>query len=333
MSIISLNKPVSGSNFHSPFLPEKAIDGIISPTGRWVSSVLPAWLSIDLQNNYYVIQYSLMLMGSVGWNPWNYNIKSFKLQGSLDGGTWFDMDIVSNNTDSTINKNITPAWTRYLRIYITEGLNCNKQVSSIVDFQATEPDNVPLLSGLTSSAGTLSSVFNSRNLIYSINVENATSAIAFTPTTSQTGMEIKVGNNTVNSGVKSPPIELAVGSNTINITVKNGAITTTYAVIVTRTGLASYLNSIEIKDDSDDIVVYNPAFSKTIFSYTATVSKFTTSVSLKPLSEDPAAVVKVNNVIVSRGQSSAAITLNTGPNTITISVNSSSYIIVITKQS
>ncbi len=330
-----LNKPAQASNSFEPFSPSKAVNDNFSPEDRWASSQLPVWLSVDLLSNYYISKWSARFMGDVGWQSPNYNMTDFKLQGSTDNVNWVDMDAVTGNTASNITRNTTPKFVRYLRIYITKGLNCNNDVSSIVDFQAAEVAGAPFLSNLVPSAGTLNPAFSGRNLVYSINVENGVGNIAFTPTSVQSNMEIKVNNVVVQSGSQSAQISLSVGNNTIPVTVKSadGTLLTSYSVVVARAGLPSYLSSLNIKDDSDDPVVYLPELSNTVFNYTASVSKFVASVIVTPLSVDTGATVQVNGVVIPRSQSSSPITMNTGPNTIIILVNTTSYTIVITKSS
>jgi hypothetical protein len=331
---LALNKPATANNSFAPFLPARSVDGVSSPANRWVSSQVPAWLSVDLQSNYWINQWILNLMGSVGF-PQNYNLSDFKLQGSIDNVNWFDIDTLTNNSANQLNRPVTPKLARYVRVNITKGLAVNNGVASIVDFQVFEPANAPFLSALVPSTGTLSPTFNSRILSYTINVANDVGNIAFTPTALQTNMEIKVKNVVVQSGNQSAQINLAVENNTIPITVKSpdGQILTTYNVCVTRAGLPSYLSSLNIKDDSDDPVAYSPALSNTVFNYMASVSKFVAGVIVTPLSVDTGATVIVNDVVVPRNQSSSPIAMNTGPNTITILVNSTSYTIVITKLS
>lgn len=330
-----LNKPAQASNSFEPFSPSKAVNGNFSPEDRWASSQLPVWLSVDLLSNYYISKWSARFMGDIGWQSPNYNMTDFRLQGSTDNVNWQDMDVITGNSASNITRNTTPKFVRYLRIYITKGLNCNNDVSSIVDFQAAEVAGAPFLSNLVPNAGTLNPAFNSRNLVYSMNVENGVDSIAFTPTAVQSNMEIKVNNVVVQSGSQSAQIPLSVGNNSIPVTVKSvdGTLLTTYTIVVARAGLPSYLSSLNIKDDSDDPVAYTPALSNTVFNYTASVSKFVVSVIVTPLSVDTGATVSVNGVVVPRNQSSSPITMNTGQNTITILVNSTSYTIVITKLS
>ncbi len=335
MANILLNKPATANNSFAPFLPSRAVDGnTTDPKSRWVSSQVPAWLSVDLQGVCWVNQWNANFMGSVGW-PANYNLSDFKLQGSLDNANWFDMDTLIGNAASQINRGlITPRMVRYLRVYITKGLAINNQVSSIVDFQASEPANAPFLLSLVPGTGSLSSGFSSRNLNYSMNVTSTTTSITFTPTALQSNMTIKVNGAAVTNGQASQAIPLSAGNNSVSIEVtsNDGLMKTTYAVIVNKPSTASYLNTLLIRDDSSSNVALTPEFSSTRLSYTATIDSEATGVSLKPTAQNQSAVIKVNNVAVTNGQWSGQITMNTGINTISITVDSgTTYTIVVTK--
>ena len=329
-----LNKPAQASNSFEPFTPSKAVNGNFSPEDRWASSQVPVWLSVDLLSNYYISKWSARFMGDVGWQSPNYNMTDFKLQGSTDNVNWQDMDVITGNTASNIIRNTTPKFVRYLRIYITKGLNCNNDVSSIVDFQAAEVAGAPFLSNLVPNVGTLNPAFNSRNLVYSMNVENGVDSIAFTPTAVQSNMEIKVNGTVVASGTLSGQIALAIGSNSIPITVKSvdGSILTSYTIIVTRANAAAYLKSLVVTNNRSQPVALTPPFAKETLTYTASQGSGIASVTITPTAVDSSATILVNGTLVPSGSASGAITLQTGQNTITIVVNSTTtYNIIITK--
>ncbi|CAN5383756.1 hypothetical protein BH09BAC6_BH09BAC6_02480 [soil metagenome] len=65
-----------------------------------------------------------------------------------------------------------------------------------------------------------------------------------------------------------------------------------------------------------------PAFATGTFSYTATVSNVTTSITVTPTTSDPASTVTVNGVTVTSGNPSADILLNVGTNVISTIVTS-----------
>jgi hypothetical protein len=327
-----LNKPVQASNSFEPFSPSKAVNGNFSPEDRWVSSQLPVWLSVDLLSNYYISKWSARFMGDIGWQSPNYNMTDFKLQGSTDSVNWQDMDVITGNTASNITRNTTPKFVRYLRIYITKGLNCNNDVSSIVDFQATEVAGAPFLSNLVPNVGALTPAFSSRNLVYSMNVENGVGSIAFTPTAVQSNMEIKVNNVVVQSGSQSQQITLSVGNNSIPVTVKSadGTLLTSYSVVVNRAAAVSYLSALAVMDNDGNDVELNPYFQQAIFSYTISLDSGIASVKLFPTAAETTAIVKVNGIVVARGAWSALIPVSNGTS-IPILVNSTSYTIVVHK--
>lgn len=336
MANIVTNKPTTAEDFYSPFTPAKAVDGVISPINRWISSRVPTSLTVDLQANYYVSQWILSFMGCLnGWKDYSsrYNMSDFMLQGSLDNTNWFNLDSVNGNTDNQINKSFSPKLTRYLKIKVTKGLNCNNKVASIVDFQAFESPNAPYLSVLAPNIGALSPAFSSHTLTYTVNVDNVVSNIKFTPTALQSNMTIKVNGTAVISGQQSQQINLLAGSNkvTIEVTSADNTMTTKYTVDIVRAGLAFYLSSLDIRDDSGDPVGYSPALSHSGLKYSASISSAVMSIQIKPMAEETTATVKVNDVIVNRGSWSDPVPMYTGTNTVNILVNSTWYELTINK--
>jgi hypothetical protein len=335
---ITLNKPATASNSFAPFLPSLAVDDDITYSKRWITTHIPAWLMVDLQNTFWVNEWRAYFMGAVGWTK-NHNVKEFVLEGSLDGTDWFLLKSISNNASDFITDKIAPRLVHYLRINITKGHWNNSEIASIVEFKAFEPANAPFLSNLMPTTGSLSPAFYSRNFSYSISVANVVDSIAFKPFALQPNMEIKVNGIVVTSGSQSQPINLALGSNTVLITVKSddGSMTTNYTINVTRAEAVSYLTTLSIKESDLQVpVVLTPAFSSTILDYTATVNAGFSSVKVTPTTKDLTATLKVNGTVVPNGKPSGPVVLNTGSNTITIDVITSGgvhciYHVVITK--
>ncbi len=340
MSNILLGKIASASSSVDPYSPSRAIDGITGdPRNRWVSCQLPATLMVDLQNNYWVNQWIINMMGSVGW-PTNYNMCDFKLQGSLDNANWFDIDTVTSNSANQINRFIAnPRLVRFLRVNVTKGLAVNNAVASIVEFQASEPANAPFLSNLVPNNGSLVPGFSSRNFSYTMSVPNTTSSITFTPTALQAGMTIKVNGTAVTSGQASQAITLNLGNNSVivEVTSSDNIMKSTYNVNIVRVGAASYLSALSIIEENLELpVTLNPKFNSSTLDYTSTVNADYSSVTVTPTTSDSSATIKVNNVVVASGQPSSSINLNVGSNTITIQVITSggaitTYSVVITK--
>jgi hypothetical protein len=345
MDNIALNKPASASNTVAPFGAALAVDGVSNnPRNRWLATATiltggayaPVWMQVDLQSNYWVGQYSMSFPSAVGWPPTQYSITDFKIQSSLDGSNWSDRDSVFNNSASSIqNKQIAPALARYLRVYITKGLAVSNGVSSILDFQASEAANAPFLSSLVPSIGAPNVAFSSRNFAYTINVDSTINSIAFTPTAANPSvMTIKVNGATVVSGQVSQSISLNSGNNTVTIEVAttNTPMKSTYTVTVVKAAAVSYLTNLVVTTNSSDDVELTPSFTSTTFNYNAVVDSSVASVTVTPTAQDSSAIVKVNNVVVSRGASSVPITMNMGDNVITIDVNSvTTYRVIVNK--
>ncbi|MCY9657914.1 S-layer homology domain-containing protein, partial [Paenibacillus anseongense] len=91
------------------------------------------------------------------------------------------------------------------------------------------------LSGLVTSAGTLSSAFDAAQTEYTLSVSYDVSQITLTPSANDSNAKVTINGASVDSGTASTPIQLNVGSNVIEIvvTAENNA-TKTYRLTVTR---------------------------------------------------------------------------------------------------
>jgi len=96
--------------------------------------------------------------------------------------------------------------------------------------------NIPDLSGLSLSSGTLTPSFDPSTTAYSASVSNAVSSITVTPTSAVNSASISVNGSPVTSGLASQAIPLVGGTNaiTIAVTAPDGVSTKTYTVTVTR---------------------------------------------------------------------------------------------------
>ncbi len=168
------------------------------------------------------------------------------------------------------------------------------------------------LSGLTISAGTLTPTFSPTTTEYTASVGYDVSSITVIPSTTISGATIKVNGTPVASGTPSGPINLNVGSNNvINVVITKGADSNTYTITVTRAS-NPYLRAVA---GIPGVTIVN-----TTYNYSLTVPNSTSRIKVTPQAEDPAATVKVNDVVVPYGSSSDIINLSIGPNTITIEV-------------
>ena len=169
--------------------------------------------------------------------------------------------------------------------------------------------------------GGLTPSFLTATTSYTAKVANGTTSITVTPTTSDTGATVKINGISVASGAPSAPIALNTGPNTITVvvTAQDGTTQKTYTITETR-ALSSNANLATL---GQSLVGFNPiALLPSNTSYTINTGNATTSMTLKPVSSDANATIKVDGTTVASGTKTAPIALAVGPNTITTAVKS-----------
>lgn len=326
MPNLALNKTASASSSIAPYLPARAVDGSISPLNRWMAGGLPSWMGVDLGAVYWINRWVVKQPGGSGWQPPSYNMCDFKLQGSLDNSTWFDIDSVINNGASTLDRSVTPKEARYVRVYITRGLQVNTRVASIMEFEVYDATNAPYLDSLAPSVGMLSPAFAQKQYNYSVSVGSETGSIRFTPTAAA-GMVIKVNGTVVSSGQQSAPISLNPGNNSVTVTVTSSDMTASYSVNVIKGGQlpAAKLGGLGVVGSDGHSKTLNPAFGADTFGYAVSAANAITWVKVTPIAGIGTTAIKVNGVTVASGSQSPQINLNVGSNTITIAASGSGY--------
>ena len=192
------------------------------------------------------------------------------------------------------------------------------------------PTQLPVLAGLTLSAGSLSPGFDSGTASYTIGVPYAVGSITVTPTVANTNFTVGVRVNggtfiPVNSGSASAGLPLNVGVNPVEVrvTAANGAIKS-YTVAVTRVGaelspeagLAGLLLSAG---------VLNPAFESGTTGYATGVGNSVASLVVTPTAVDANASIAVRAnggsfALVDSGASSTPLALNVGLNAVQVRV-------------
>lgn len=312
MGNVALNKNATSSEYIAPFSAQKAVDGQILPTARWLCKTVPGWMMVDLGAYYWINRWVVKHMGLVGWSP-AYNMVDFKLQKSLDNVTWTDADSVAGNSSNNTDRPVAPFKARYLRVYVTKGLNANNGTASIVEFEAYDmPPTSQYLSGLTISSGTLTPAFGKNTYSYTASVLYDTAAVTVTPTGEDSYSTITVNGTAVQSGQASQPVSLNVGQNTITVHVVAGAggAMQDYTIAVAR-GSSPYLQSVTMSG------MRLPTFVKTQYSYS--VSTTVSSTVVTATAEDASAnvVISLRGTNYTSGQS---LTLNPGNNEISIKV-------------
>lgn len=133
---LALDKPASQSSFVLPYSGQRAVDGSVAAVSRWLCNTLPGWASVDLGAVFSIERWVVRHMGVVpGWPSPDYTMRDFMLQASMDNMNWTDIDSVTNNTQSVTDRIVPPFQARYVRVFVTSGLNVNPQLASIVEFE------------------------------------------------------------------------------------------------------------------------------------------------------------------------------------------------------
>jgi hypothetical protein len=137
-----------------------------------------------------------------------------------------------------------------------DGTTTKTYTLTVTRAPAITPDsaNADLIS-LAPSAGRLTPSFSKTGTSYTVNVSNATTSLAVTPTTDQGNATVKVDGVSVASGSASPAKSLGIGPNIIDVvvTAQNGTTTKTYRLTVNRARREDDLNG----DGNSDIVFQN----------------------------------------------------------------------------
>lgn len=170
------------------------------------------------------------------------------------------------------------------------------------------------LAALDVSSGALNPTFAKSITSYTLSVINTVKTITLSPTVNEPNATVKVNGTTVASGSASIPVSLNVGTNTITVVVlaQDGTTSKPYTVTVNRAQSSDAgLADLEISNAS-----LTPAFSLTTLSYSASVANAVTSVTVRPVINEPNATVKVNGITVASGSASGPIRLTVGSNVI-----------------
>jgi len=170
------------------------------------------------------------------------------------------------------------------------------------------------LSLLKLSNGTLNPVFSAGTTGYTIDVNNSVVSVTVTPTTGVATSTVTINGATVPSGAASGAIALNVGANAINtvVTAQDGVTTKTYTLTVIRAA-SSNANLSTLGQSAGGLT---PAFSSGTTSYTSSVSNAIATITLKPVSSDANATIKVNGTTVTSGTITAPIAVAEGAQTV-----------------
>jgi len=246
-------------------------------------------------------------------------MSDFRLQRSLDGNTWAEIDAVVNNSQSKTDRAFVPRRFRFMRVLVTKGLRGNAQVASILELEAYEAETGPFLSGLALSQGTLSPTFDSETFAYSTVVSSTTQTITVTPSALFANTSIKVNGNAVTSGQASPAINVEQGAHiSVEVASSDGAVAH-YTIDVTKPATSDYLSGLAVAVLRSPL---NPPFARDTYAYTGLVMGGVESVTVTPTAEDSKAIIKVNGVQTASG-GTTPVPLIVGQNRIEIKVATS----------
>ncbi len=208
----------------------------------------------------------------------------------------------------------TPATITPAANYVVTGYNSFGNASATVSIAAGTPGVNANLSALKLSVGTLAPVFSTATTSYSATVANATASITVTPTTTDPNATVKVNGTTVVSGTASGPVALNVGQNIITtvVTAQNGTTTKSYTVTVTRSPSVN----ASLASMNPSITPLSPTFTPATTGYTLSVANTVASMTVKPITSDANATIKVNGITLGSGTISAPIALAEGAQTV-----------------
>nr|WP_317412987.1 discoidin domain-containing protein [uncultured Solibaculum sp.] len=132
----ALGKTATASMHYGADTPDKAVDGSTGKDDKWSSGYFDpaqgAWLTVDLGGTYALDRW-VVRHAETGGEDKSMNTRDFKLQKSLNGIDWTDVDSVSGNTDAVTDRDVTPFLARYVRLVVTHGGQYN--VARINEFE------------------------------------------------------------------------------------------------------------------------------------------------------------------------------------------------------
>ncbi|MDG0813789.1 discoidin domain-containing protein [Cohnella rhizosphaerae] len=135
--------------------PERAVDGM--RTSKWVSTTgTTHWLAVDLGSVQSLTRWVVKHASYNGESP-AYNTRDFKLQKSVDGVNWTDLESIAGNTAGLTDRSIS-ADARYVRLYITQGTQIGSDgYARIYDFEVYGSTNISLNRWASANAYNLAS--------------------------------------------------------------------------------------------------------------------------------------------------------------------------------
>lgn len=308
---VLLNQSVSASSYVLPYAPSRVVDGVLNqPTNRWLCNQVPGWIMADLGSEYYVNRWVVRMLPTMGWQTPDYCLSTLQLQGSMDGSNWTTIDSVSGNTSSIVDRTFPPVTTRFVRLWVAEGLRVNPSLASLVEWELYDtPQTENTLTSLITSSGTLEPSFDPFHLSYSENVGFDVESITVIPTAQDPQAQIQVNGVEVPQSTASSPIDLLDGEITaieVQVIPQRGT-SKSYMLSVLRAS-NPYLASLQVLVGKSALGL-QPPFSSNEVHYSANAPSGTSRVMVKPVAVDSNALVTVNGTPVTASAPSVGVSI------------------------
>lgn len=95
---------------------DAAIDGDTTTAWNAKGKLNGEWMTVDLGEKTELRRWSVKFAGVNG--EINYNARDFKLQKSMDGENWTDVDVIYGNTKSSLTRNVPAFTAQYVRLML-----------------------------------------------------------------------------------------------------------------------------------------------------------------------------------------------------------------------
>lgn len=293
--------------------------------GSW----LPKW-PCDPKGNKYILEVETDTNGNIKTCPKWFKVYT-NLENKNDSGIpkgWYSMDSLVLSGNYGVNQ----------VNYGVSSTNINWNSVSSVDYSSlptptqtqTQILNSTNFSNLVIKAGknTLLTdpTFSSSNLNYSVQLASIPVTVAIIPTIETVGATVTVNSIPVTGGVATPVlIDSSPKTILIVVTSPDHLTTKTYKIIFSS---PPYLSNLVVKSGRATLTL-DPSFMNNIFEYSVNANGAPGCVVI-PTTNDYA-VIKVNDIEVPNGIQSSVISLNIGENIVKIEVNSTKYILNVTR--
>ncbi|SFM26442.1 alpha-1,2-mannosidase, putative [Gracilibacillus orientalis] len=122
-----------------------AVDGKTNTKWCNSSSGLDKWLELDLGKVYNINQWVVQNAGIGETNMYPFwNTKDFRLQKSVDGETWEDVDVVKDNVQTIVDRYVPTFSAQYVRLFVDKGAYDNNTVRIYeLEIYGVEKDQTP----------------------------------------------------------------------------------------------------------------------------------------------------------------------------------------------